>query len=233
MAWLRGAEKPGSQRRTRLTTSAIAGLAEGRAPPVQAVRGPNPAQGRFCFGGAERSGWREAIQRVILKGGGPNGSKTHIRDPTEASPTARKSDPPVLRVGLPTPPFGLGNCTGVRGFFRSDRRYPGCGAEKAGGHGVDCYSNPRSCPMGSRTPTPTRRAAVAGIQEEVLVWSSRAWLVLIRSRSERGQQLPIPGELLFRTANWSDLSGCAGINRHVVGDERALRERRKATPSWP
>src|SRR5437899_8712770 len=26
---------------------------------------------------------------------------------------------------------------------------------------------------------------------------------------------------------------CAGINRHVVGDERALQERRTATPSWP
>jgi hypothetical protein len=26
---------------------------------------------------------------------------------------------------------------------------------------------------------------------------------------------------------------CAGINRHVVGDERALRERRAANPSWP
>src|SRR5205807_8847031 len=25
---------------------------------------------------------------------------------------------------------------------------------------------------------------------------------------------------------------CAGINRHVVGDERALQERRTATPSW-
>jgi len=28
-------------------------------------------------------------------------------------------------------------------------------------------------------------------------------------------------------------SECAGINRHVVGDERALQERRTATPSWP
>src|SRR6266851_10497502 len=28
-------------------------------------------------------------------------------------------------------------------------------------------------------------------------------------------------------------SECAGINRHVVGDERALRERRTASPSWP
>src|SRR5438105_11461971 len=28
-------------------------------------------------------------------------------------------------------------------------------------------------------------------------------------------------------------SECAGINRHVVGDERALRERRAANPSWP
>jgi DNA invertase Pin-like site-specific DNA recombinase len=26
---------------------------------------------------------------------------------------------------------------------------------------------------------------------------------------------------------------CAGINRHVVGDERALQERRTANPSWP
>jgi hypothetical protein len=26
---------------------------------------------------------------------------------------------------------------------------------------------------------------------------------------------------------------CAGINRHVVGDARALQERRTATPSWP
>ena len=26
---------------------------------------------------------------------------------------------------------------------------------------------------------------------------------------------------------------CAGINRHVVGDERALQERRVANPSWP
>jgi hypothetical protein len=25
----------------------------------------------------------------------------------------------------------------------------------------------------------------------------------------------------------------AGINRHVVGDERALQERRAANPSWP
>ncbi len=28
-------------------------------------------------------------------------------------------------------------------------------------------------------------------------------------------------------------SESAGINRHVVGDERALRERRVANPSWP
>src|SRR5215472_14902833 len=26
---------------------------------------------------------------------------------------------------------------------------------------------------------------------------------------------------------------CAGINRHVVGDERALQERRVANPFWP
>jgi len=25
----------------------------------------------------------------------------------------------------------------------------------------------------------------------------------------------------------------AGLNRHVVGDERALRERKAANPSWP
>jgi hypothetical protein len=25
---------------------------------------------------------------------------------------------------------------------------------------------------------------------------------------------------------------CAGLNRHVVGDERALQERRVANPSW-
>jgi hypothetical protein len=25
----------------------------------------------------------------------------------------------------------------------------------------------------------------------------------------------------------------AGINRHVVGDERALQERKAANPSWP
>ena len=28
-------------------------------------------------------------------------------------------------------------------------------------------------------------------------------------------------------------SGSVGINRHVVGDERALQERRVANPSWP
>jgi RNA-directed DNA polymerase len=28
-------------------------------------------------------------------------------------------------------------------------------------------------------------------------------------------------------------SESAGINRHVVGDERALRERKAANPSWP
>jgi hypothetical protein len=28
-------------------------------------------------------------------------------------------------------------------------------------------------------------------------------------------------------------SECAGLNRPVVGDERALQERRVANPSWP
>jgi len=36
----------------------------------------------------------------ILKGGEPDGSKSH---PTDATATARKSDPPVLRAGLPLP----------------------------------------------------------------------------------------------------------------------------------
>ena len=41
--------------------------------------------------------------------------------------------------------------------------------------------------------------------------------------------------LLVRAANSSVVGKpeCAGINRHVVGDERALQERRTATPSWP
>src|ERR1039457_2106983 len=53
----------------------------------------------------------------MLKGSDPDRSKSHIRDPTDAAATARKSDPPVLRAGLPTTPFGFRNRTGVRGFF--------------------------------------------------------------------------------------------------------------------
>jgi hypothetical protein len=41
-----------------------------------------------------------------------------------------------------------------------------------------------------------------------------------------------PREEYVRTA-WSANPECAGINRHVVGDERALQERRTANPSWP
>src|ERR1039457_4868252 len=89
-------------------------------------------------------------------------------------------------AGLPTTPFGFGNSTGVRGFFPGDRRYPGCGGEKAGGHRVDSYPNARSRPTGSRIPPPNRRAVVAGIKEEVLVWLPRESLVLIRSRRARG-----------------------------------------------
>jgi hypothetical protein len=49
------------------------------------------------------------------------------------------------------------------------------------------YPNARSRPTGSRTPSPTRRAGVAGIQAAVLVWSPRASLVLIRSRRARAR----------------------------------------------
>jgi hypothetical protein len=79
---------------------------------------------------------------------------------------------------------------GVRGFFSGDRRYPGCRGEEAAAPRVDSYANARSRPTGSRTPPPTRRAVVAGIQAEVLVWSPRASLVLIRWRSGRGHPLP-------------------------------------------
>src|ERR1017187_3297228 len=133
----------------------------------------------------------------MLKGSDPDRSKSHIRDPTDAAATARESDPPVLRAGLPTTPFGFRNRTGVRGFFPGDRRYPGCGGEQAGAPRVDSYPNARSRPTGSRTPPPTRRAVVAGIRDEVLVWSPLASLVLIRSRRARGQ--PAPRELPFRT----------------------------------
>ena len=126
----------------------------------------------------------------MLKGSDPDRSKSHIRDPTDAAATARKSDPPVLRAGLPTTPFGFRNRTGVRGFFPGDRRYPGCGGEQAGAPRVDSYPNARSRPTGSRTPPPTRRAVVAGIRDEVLVWSPRASLVLIRSRRAGN---PTPG----------------------------------------
>jgi len=49
-----------------------------------------------------------------------------------------------------------------------------------------------------------------------------------------------PGSAVQQLSGGSDDSGrvggnpeSAGINRHVVGDERALRERRAANPSWP
>src|ERR1022692_1224175 len=89
-------------------------------------------------------------------------------------------------AGLPTTPFGFGNSTGVRGFFPGDRRYPGCGGEKAGAHRVDSYPNARSRPTRSRIPPQNGRAVVAGIKEEVLVWLPRESLVLIRSRRARG-----------------------------------------------
>jgi hypothetical protein len=92
-------------------------------------------------------------------------------------PTAGKSDPPVLRAGLPTTPFGCGDRRGVRSLFPSVRRYPVCRAEKAGAARIDCYRNARSRPTGIRTPFPTWPAAVAGIQAEALVRSPRAGLV--------------------------------------------------------
>ena len=49
--------------------------------------------------------------------------------------------------------------------------------------------------------------------------------------------LVLDSTLRVRTANDAfyivGISECAGINRHVVGDERALQERRVANPSWP
>ena len=45
-------------------------------------------------------------QPGMLKGSGPDGSKAHLRDPPDAAATPGKSDPPVLRAGLPTTPFG-------------------------------------------------------------------------------------------------------------------------------
>jgi hypothetical protein len=36
-----------------------------------------------------------------------------------------------------------------------------------------------------------------------------------------------------RRRNLTGIAECAGLNRHVVGDERALQERRTANPSWP
>jgi hypothetical protein len=84
------------------------------------------------------------------------------------------------------------------GFFPGDRRDTGCGGEQAGAPGVDSYPNARSRPTGSRAPRPTRRALVAGIQTEILVWSPRASLVSVRSRRARGHL--VPGELPFRAA---------------------------------
>jgi hypothetical protein len=47
-------------------------------------------------------------------------------------------------------------------------------------------------------------------------------------------QINIPVLIEVRTAEWFvGKPECAGINGHVVGDERALQERRTATPSWP
>src|SRR5439155_19852663 len=58
-----------------------------------------------------------------------------------------------------------------------------------------------------------------------------------RSIDSLGRITPDPYKrLLAAPENCGRLVGnpeCAGINRHVVGDERALQERRTATPSWP
>src|SRR5580658_906975 len=104
------------------------------------------------------------VKSANLKGSDPDGSTSHIRDSTDAAAAARKSDPPVLRAGLPTIPFGFRNRRGIRSFFPGDRRYPGCRGEEAGAPRIDSYPNARSRPAGSRTPLPARRAVVAGNQ---------------------------------------------------------------------
>src|ERR1019366_3088006 len=89
-------------------------------------------------------------------------------------------------AGLPTTPFGFGNSTGGRGFFPGDRTYPGGGGETAGPHRDASNPNAQPPPTQSRIPPPNRRAVVAGIKEEVLLWLPRESLVLIRSRRARG-----------------------------------------------
>src|SRR5580698_166659 len=127
--------------------------------------------------------YRSEVKSANLKGSDPDGSKSHIRDSTDAAAAARKSDPPVLRAGLPTIAFGTGDRRGVRSFFPGDRRYPGCRGEEAGAPRIDAYPNARSRAAGSRTPPRGPSAVVAGIQAAVLVRSPRASLVLIRWRS--------------------------------------------------
>jgi hypothetical protein len=51
--------------------------------------------------------------------------------------------------------------------------------------------------------------------------------------SHKNRFLPKNGLIAINSSRTVGNSECAGINRHVVGDARALQERRTATPSWP
>ena len=52
-------------------------------------------------------------------------------------------------------------------------------------------------------------------------------------RAEILAQKPASGEPSEGFGRRVGDSESAGINRHVVGDERALQERKAANPSWP
>ena len=69
-----------------------------------------------------------------------------IRVVFDANILFSESDPPVLRAGLPTIPFGCGDRRGIRSFFPGDHRYPGYCGEEAGAARIDSYPIARSRP---------------------------------------------------------------------------------------
>src|SRR5712691_8784992 len=98
----------------------------------------------------------------------------------------------------------------------------------------------------SQLPSPRNRA-MAG-------WSAGYQAARVRRQHTLVLISSLPGTaglppFIFFSTNYPDLDSAvlrhrdnerfvgkpesAGINRHVVGDERALRERRAANPSWP
>lgn len=58
-------------------------------------------------------------------------------------------------------------------FFAGDRRHSRCGGEKVGAHRVDSYPNSGSCRTEAERQSLLRRAVIAGIKEEVPVFSPR------------------------------------------------------------